>query len=121
MPQPSSVMRLSTTPPSRIGDGDAGGAGIQGVFDQLLDYRSRPLNDLAGRDLGGDVRRELLDGHGRSVANEAETDEVIFRPSGLCLDDAAQYRKPESSAATVPGYCNLALSGFVEIMAVAAR
>jgi hypothetical protein len=30
---------------------DVAGPGIQGILDQLLDDGSRPLHDLAGRDL----------------------------------------------------------------------
>ena len=36
-------------------DGDVPRAGVDGVFDQLLHGRGRPLDDLAGRDEVGDV------------------------------------------------------------------
>ena len=35
------------------GYGDAGGAGVQGVFNQFLDHRGGAFNDFAGCDLGG--------------------------------------------------------------------
>ena len=54
------------------GDDDTGRAGVQRVFHQLLDHRCRAFDDLAGRDLGGDVRGKLLDGHSQSVADEAD-------------------------------------------------
>ena len=34
------------------GYGDAGGTGVQGVFDQFLDHRDGAFNDFAGGDLG---------------------------------------------------------------------
>ena len=36
-------------------DGDAARAGVERVLDQLLDDRGRPLDDLAGGDLVGEV------------------------------------------------------------------
>ena len=36
-------------------------AGVDGVLDQFLDDRGRPLDDLAGRDLIGEIRWQLLD------------------------------------------------------------
>ena len=39
------------------GDRDAPRAGVDRVLDQLLDDRRRPLDDLAGGDLVGEVRR----------------------------------------------------------------
>ena len=69
---------------------DAGCPGVQRVFDQFLDYRGRPLHHLAGGDLSGDVGRQLVDGHGGLVADEAEADQVVFSPLGLPFDDAAQ-------------------------------
>ena len=36
-------------------NGDARGVGVERVFDQFLDYAGRPLNDLAGGDLVGDL------------------------------------------------------------------
>ncbi len=38
-------------------DVDAGRAGVDGVFEQLLDDRRGPLDHLAGGDLGDDIRR----------------------------------------------------------------
>ena len=31
---------------------------VDGILDQLLDDRGRPLDDLAGGDLGGDILRQ---------------------------------------------------------------
>ena len=36
-------------------DADAGGAGVEGVFEELLDYGSGTFDDLAGGDLIGDL------------------------------------------------------------------
>ena len=33
-------------------------AGVDGVLHQLLDHRGRPLDDLTGGDLGGDILRQ---------------------------------------------------------------
>ncbi len=43
------------------GDRDVTRPGIDGVLDQLLDHRGRPLDDLAGGDLVGHLRRQLAD------------------------------------------------------------
>ncbi len=42
-------------------DRQAPGAGVDGVLDQLLDDRRRPLDDFAGGDLIGEVLRETGD------------------------------------------------------------
>ena len=42
------------------GHRDASGAGVDGVFDQLLDDRRRALDDLAGGDLVGELDREAM-------------------------------------------------------------
>ena len=36
-------------------DADVGGAGVEGVFEKLLDYRGGALDDFAGGDLIGDL------------------------------------------------------------------
>jgi hypothetical protein len=43
---------------------DAAGAGIEAVFQQFLDHRGRPLDDLTGSDLVDQLGRQYLDGHG---------------------------------------------------------
>ena len=43
------------------GDGDARRLGVDGVLDQLLDDRGRPLDDFAGGDLVGQVVGQLAD------------------------------------------------------------
>ena len=48
-------------------DFDAVRAGIETVFDQLLDDGSRPLDDFAGGDLIDEVVVEDADRHGRAV------------------------------------------------------
>src|SRR5439155_6627092 len=54
-------------------EGDAGGAGVQGVLDEFLDDRGGAFDDLARGDLVGDEGGEGLDaglgegGHGGSV------------------------------------------------------
>ena len=57
IPSPSSSTRISFLPPSSMVIGDPAGAGVERVLDQLLDDRRRPLDDLAGRDLVGELRR----------------------------------------------------------------
>jgi hypothetical protein len=42
-------------------DAQAGGAGIQRVFEKFFDYRSRPFNDFPGGDLVGNYIREYAD------------------------------------------------------------
>jgi hypothetical protein len=49
---PTVVTDADEPGPSAIDlDVDVAGPGIQGILDQLLDDGSRPLHDLAGRDL----------------------------------------------------------------------
>ena len=43
------------------GDGDARRLGVDGVLDQLLDHRGRPLDDLTGGDLVGQIVGQLAD------------------------------------------------------------
>ena len=40
------------------------GLGVEGILDQLLDRRCRPLDDLAGSDLIDELRGQGADGHG---------------------------------------------------------
>ena len=47
-------------------------AGIQAVFDELLDDRRRSLNDLAGRDLVDEVSGKLANGH-HAILSEVAT------------------------------------------------
>ena len=42
-------------------DHDAGGAGVERILQQLLDHRSRPVDDLAGRDLIGHLVGQYVD------------------------------------------------------------
>ena len=43
-------------PPARLDfDADAGGAGVEGVLQQLLDHRGGPVHHLAGGDLVGNL------------------------------------------------------------------
>jgi hypothetical protein len=42
-------------------DAQAGGAGIQRVFEKFFDYRSRPLNDFPSGDFVGNYVREYAD------------------------------------------------------------
>ena len=48
------------------GHRDLGGAGVDGVFDQFLDYGGWPFYDLTGGDLRGDGGRKDSDVHGDS-------------------------------------------------------
>ena len=41
-------------------DVDTAGTRVERVFDQFLDYRSRPFNNLSGRDNATPKRRALL-------------------------------------------------------------
>ena len=53
-------------------DVDAGGAGIDRVFQQFLDDGRGPLDDLAGGNLRDDPRRKLINTrHEASMANSA--------------------------------------------------
>ena len=52
---------ISFLPPNSIVIGDARGAGVDGVLDELLDDRRRPLDDLAGGDLVGELGRQPMD------------------------------------------------------------
>ena len=65
MPQPSSTTRISSTAALLDVDVDAAGAGIDGVFQQLLDDAGRPFDDLAGGDLVDD-QRAAVGGYGAS-------------------------------------------------------
>jgi hypothetical protein len=49
---------------------DAGRAGIDGIFDEFLDRRRRPLDDLAGGNTVNEDRRQLADRH-RSILRQA--------------------------------------------------
>ena len=48
-------------------DADPGRAGIERVFDQLLDDRNRPLDDLSGGDLADRSFVEQAKGHAAST------------------------------------------------------
>ncbi len=61
MPLPSSAMRISLRPPPSTVDHDAGRAGVERILQQLLDHRSRPVDDLAGRDLVGHLVGKYVD------------------------------------------------------------
>ena len=51
------------------GDGDAARAGVDRVLDQLLDDGRRALDDLAGGNLVGEVRRQAVNlAHGSDPA-----------------------------------------------------
>ena len=52
-------------------DGDAGRAGIQAVFQQLLDYGGRTFDHLAGGDLTDQLRRQPLDARAHREENPA--------------------------------------------------
>jgi hypothetical protein len=51
------------TPPLGDLNADLAGIGIDGVLDELFDHGGGPFDHLTRRDLGGDLRRELLNGH----------------------------------------------------------
>ena len=58
IPSPSSSTRIRRLPPMLHRDDDAARAGVDGVLDQFLDDRCRPLDHFAGGDLVGQVRRQ---------------------------------------------------------------
>ena len=58
---------------------DAPGAGVQTVFQQLLDHRGGPLNHLAGGDLVGQARAQQLNTHGFAHGCAANAVVGIFR------------------------------------------
>ncbi|MFV8222622.1 hypothetical protein [Faecalibacterium hattorii] len=47
---PGTVISISSTPPDLDGHSDLRCTGIDGIFQQLLDHRRGPLNDLTGGD-----------------------------------------------------------------------
>jgi hypothetical protein len=52
-------------PTASDANGDRPRAGVDGVFDQLLDYRRRPLDDLAGADLFDSLKvKQVNTAHG---------------------------------------------------------
>ena len=55
MPQPSSAMRISRRPPVSTSMRKSRGAGVERIFEQLLDDGGGPLDHLPGRDLVGDL------------------------------------------------------------------
>ena len=61
MPSPSSSTRIEPLAAELDRDGDASRAGVERVLDELLDDRRRALDDLAGRDLVGELGRQALD------------------------------------------------------------
>ena len=63
MPQPSSVTRMSLAPPPSISTVIDARAGVERVLDELLDDGRGPLDDLAGRDLVDELRRQDVDRH----------------------------------------------------------
>ena len=67
IPSPSSSTRISFLPPNSTRDGDAPRAGVDRVLDQLLDDRRRALDDFAGGDLVGEVRRKTMNSSHRST------------------------------------------------------
>lgn len=61
-------------PPRRMATSIFFGAGVDGVFDQLLHHAGRTLNDFTRRDLAGDLFREKSDaGHGGEVKVKSES------------------------------------------------
>ena len=50
MPLPSSVTRISDSPPAAVTTSMSRRAGVERVLDQLLDHAGRPLDHLAGGD-----------------------------------------------------------------------
>ena len=81
-------------------DVDAFGAGIQRVFDQFLDHRGRPLDDLAGGNLVDQGIGELADAHPPSLACEtygAPPAPTLPAPAAACCRACAR------AAYSVPG------------------
>ena len=67
---PSSSTRISFLPPDSMVIVDARRLGVDGVLDQLLDDRGRPLDDFAG----GDLVREV-------VGQAGDSSHGVTRPS----------------------------------------
>ena len=64
IPSPSSSTRSSFLPPSSIVTAIRVAPGVERVLDQLLDDRGGTLDDFAGGDLIGEMKREPVDpGH----------------------------------------------------------
>ena len=82
MPLPSSVTRISESPPAAVTTSISRGAGVERVLDQLLDHARRPLDHLAGGDAVDGLGAELADGHAGlpadiSIAREQADPAVI--------------------------------------------
>ena len=61
MPSPSSLTRMSPTPPASTSILNARGVSVDRVLDELLGDARRALDHLAGRDLVGEVVGESMD------------------------------------------------------------
>ncbi len=58
---PSSAMRMSLRPPASTSIAMRARAGVERIFQQLFDHRSRPVDDLSGRDLVGHLIGKYVD------------------------------------------------------------
>ena len=74
IPSPSSSTGDQLLAAELDGDRDARGAGVDGVLDELLDDRRRPLDDLAGGDLVGQLRRQPMNAvHSQSIRRNIQS------------------------------------------------
>ena len=66
-------------PAAAIGeDVDPAGAGVDGVFHQLLDHARRTLDHFAGGDAVDDLFGELADGHGFRAKLDSKTLGILY-------------------------------------------
>ena len=78
-------------------DADVGRAGVEGVLDELLDDRDRPLDDLPGRDLPRKLGRQTrIFCMSFSLCPEHIHDIHAIRPRGKTFGPMRPTRPPSS-------------------------
>ncbi len=100
MPLPSSSTRMRRLPPYSTVMVTRVARGVDGVLDQLLDHRRRPLDDFPGGDLVGQVVGQLADArHGYHHPDRRNhTNMVTAAP-------AMSATTHQNCAASPPGRC----------------
>ncbi len=100
MPPPSSLTRISDTPPAAVTTSMRRRAGVEGVLDQFLDDARRPLDHFAGGDAVDHVLAEAADRHGGEFGGFGEAGEVRYRPTARQPMSRRQKPPGQSMAAT---------------------
>ena len=80
---------MNDFPPAASSTDDLGGPGVEGVFDELLDDRSRPFDDLARGDLLRDFGRQNVDAVHRpsSFTISPEVPRSVTRVMTVLIDE----------------------------------